>query len=49
MSNRFDPAKDAVNREKHRLSLGFGDGLFEDDNHLTFRPFVRKMAKNGLR
>ena len=45
MANRFDPAKDAVNREKHGLSLGFGDGLFEDDNHLilpSLRPQDRE-------
>ncbi|WP_421591538.1 BrnT family toxin [Shinella sp. M27] len=40
MSNRFDPAKDAVNREKHGVSLGFGDGLFEDGNHLIL-PSLR--------
>ena len=38
--NRFDPAKDAVNREKHRLSLSFGDRLFEDDDHLVL-PSLR--------
>ncbi len=32
--DRFDPAKDAANREKHKLPLAFGDRLFEDDNHL---------------
>ncbi|WP_313529064.1 BrnT family toxin [Shinella sp.] len=40
MSNRFDPAKDAVNREKHGVSLGFGDGLFEHGNHLIL-PSLR--------
>ncbi|MCJ8053235.1 BrnT family toxin [Shinella curvata] len=40
MTNRFDPAKDAVNREKHGLSLGFGDDLFEDENHLIL-PSLR--------
>jgi len=29
---RFDPAKDAANREKHKLPLVFGDRIFEDDN-----------------
>jgi uncharacterized DUF497 family protein len=40
MDDRFDPAKDAINREKHKLSLAFGDRLFEDDNHLII-PSVR--------
>jgi uncharacterized DUF497 family protein len=38
---RFDPEKDATNREKHGLSLGFGDRIFEDDNHMilsSIRP-----------
>ncbi len=29
--DRFDPAKDAVNREKHKLPLAFGDRNFADD------------------
>ena len=41
MANRFDPAKDAVNREKHKLSLAFGDRLFEDDDHLIL-PSLRQ-------
>jgi uncharacterized DUF497 family protein len=40
MGNRFDPAKDAVNREKHKLPLAFGDRIFEDDNHLII-PSLR--------
>ena len=40
MTERFDPAKDAINREKHKLPLAFGDSLFEDDNHLII-PSVR--------
>jgi uncharacterized DUF497 family protein len=38
---RFDPEKDATNRGKHGLSLGFGDRIFEDDNHMilsSIRP-----------
>jgi uncharacterized DUF497 family protein len=42
MSDRFDPAKDAINREKHKLSLAFGDRIFEDDNHLII-PSVREV------
>jgi uncharacterized DUF497 family protein len=34
MQDRFDPAKDKANLAKHGLSLGFGDRVFEDDNHL---------------
>jgi uncharacterized DUF497 family protein len=41
-SNRFDPAKDAVNREKHTLSLAFGDRIFEDDDHLLI-PSIREI------
>jgi uncharacterized DUF497 family protein len=38
--DRFDPAKDAVNREKHKLPLAFGDRIFADDNHLII-PSIR--------
>jgi uncharacterized DUF497 family protein len=31
---RFDPAKDAANREKHGLPLAGGDSIFKDENHL---------------
>jgi uncharacterized DUF497 family protein len=37
---RFDPAKDAANLEKHGLSLRFGDLIFEDPNHLIL-PSIR--------
>jgi uncharacterized DUF497 family protein len=40
MADRFDPVKDAINREKHKLALAFGDSLFDDDNHLII-PSVR--------
>lgn len=40
--NRFDPAKDATDREKHRLPLAFGDRIFEDDNHLII-PSIREI------
>jgi uncharacterized DUF497 family protein len=40
MENRFDPAKDAANQQKHKLPLAFGDRLFEDDNHLIL-PTIR--------
>jgi uncharacterized DUF497 family protein len=36
--DRFDPA----NREKHGLSLVFGDRIFEDYNHLIV-PSVREI------
>ena len=41
MTNRFDPAKDAANREKHKLSLAFGSRIFEGEGHFiisTIRP-----------
>jgi uncharacterized DUF497 family protein len=38
--DRFDSAKDALNREKHKLSLAFGDRIFEDGNHLIL-PSIR--------
>ena len=41
MGNWFDPAKDAVNREKHKLSLAFGDRIFEDEDHLII-PSLRQ-------
>ena len=40
MSDRFDPAKDASNREKHGLPLAFGDRIFDDDDHLVI-PSIR--------
>lgn len=40
MEDRFDPAKDAANRAKHRLSLAFGDRIFEDGDHLIL-PSLR--------
>lgn len=40
--SRFDPAKDAVNREKHQLPLAFGDRIFEDGNHLII-PSIRQI------
>lgn len=42
MSDRFDPTKDATNREKHKLSLAFGDRIFEDDKHLII-PSIREV------
>lgn len=42
MENRFDPAKDATNRQKHGLSLAFGDSIFSDDNHLII-PSIREI------
>ena len=38
---RFDPAKDAANREKHKLPLAFGDRIFDDENHLVL-PSIRE-------
>lgn len=35
MEPRFDPAKDAINQDRHQLSLAFGDRLLEDPRHLT--------------
>lgn len=40
--DRFDPAKDAANRSKHKLSLAFGDRVFEDGNHLIV-PSIREI------
>lgn len=40
--DRFDPAKDAANRERHQLSLAFGDRIFEDDDHLII-PSIREI------
>lgn len=42
MRERFDPAKDAANREKHGCSLAFGDRIFNDDDHLIV-PSIREM------
>jgi hypothetical protein len=40
--DRFDSAKDAANREKHKLPLAFGDRIFEDDDHLII-PSIREI------
>lgn len=40
--DRFDPNKDAINREKHQLSLTFGDRIFEDDHYLVI-PSIREI------
>lgn len=40
--DRFDPAKDAANRDKHKLTLTFGDRIFEDNNHLII-PSIREI------
>jgi len=40
--DRFDPAKDASNRQKHNLSLAFGNRIFEDGHHLIL-PSVREI------
>lgn len=40
--DRFDPAKDLANREKHHVSLGLGDRIFEDDDHLIV-PSIREI------
>lgn len=40
MEDKFDPAKDLINRAKHGISLAFGDLIFEDDDHLII-PSIR--------
>lgn len=42
MENRFDPAKDAANRDKHGLSLAFGDEILTDDSRLII-PSIREI------
>jgi len=42
VEDRYDPAKDTANRAKHKLSLAFGDQIFEDDNHLVM-PSIREI------
>ena len=41
MDNGFDPAKDAIDRQKHGLSLAFGHRIFDDAGHLII-PSIRK-------
>jgi uncharacterized DUF497 family protein len=40
MASRFDPNKDSINLKAHKLSLAFGDRIFEDDEHLII-PSIR--------
>lgn len=42
--NSYDLGKDAINREKHQLSLAFGDRVFEDDNYLII-PSTREVDR----
>jgi uncharacterized DUF497 family protein len=40
MEDRFDPAKDKLNKAKHNLSLAFGDRIFNDAGYLII-PSIR--------
>jgi len=40
VTGRFDPAKDAINRGKHKLPLSFGDEIVADHRHLIL-PTIR--------
>ena len=42
MEERFDPAKDEINRRKHNLPLAFGDRIFDDDHRLIV-PSIREI------
>ncbi|WP_427025867.1 BrnT family toxin [Aureimonas ureilytica] len=42
MEDRFDPAKDTTNRQKHGLPLAFGDRIFDDPDHLVI-PSIREI------
>lgn len=41
METPFDPAKDAINRERHGLSLAFGAEIAGDPAHLVI-PSIRE-------
>ena len=41
MEDRFDPGKDALNREKAGLPLMFGERIFEDPAHVPL-PTIRQ-------
>jgi len=49
MPDRFDPAKDAINQQKHKLSLAFGDRIFEDENHLIIAPIRLKDSEERFK
>ena len=40
ITSRFDSNKDAINLKAYKLSLTFGDRIFEDDNHMIM-PSIR--------
>ncbi|KPF72661.1 hypothetical protein IP69_01905 [Bosea sp. AAP35] len=40
--DRFDPSKDAANRDRHGVALAFGDEIFADDDHLIL-PSIREI------
>ena len=41
MKIEFDPAKDAINRAKHGLSLADGEAIFADPDHVVL-PTIRR-------
>ncbi len=48
MEPRFDPAKDAINQDRHGLSLAFGDRIFEANDHVVL-PTIRAEDKEDRR
>ncbi len=45
----FDAAKDAINRDKHGVSLAFAESVLSDPNRLVMSWMSgRTMAKTGL-
>ncbi len=40
MTDRFDPDKDTINRDRHNLPLIFGDVVMADPDHLVV-PTIR--------
>ena len=46
ITSRFDSNKDAINLKAYKLSLTFGDRIFEDDNHMIM-PSIRPEDREG--
>lgn len=42
MEDRFGPAKDSTNRQKHGLPLTFGDRILDDPDHVII-PSIREI------
>jgi uncharacterized DUF497 family protein len=48
-AERFDPDKDRRNREKHQLSLDFGETIFADPSRVVWPTIREGTRRSGSR